>query len=63
MGQHHNPLDPRDPLSPVFYFTFIDDGGSGGRRGGGRPSGSGCGCAMILIILALALIVSSFTWR
>lgn len=63
MGQHHNPLDPRDPLSPALYFTLIDSGNGGSRRGGPRQPGSGCGCLVILITIVLVLIISSLTWR
>lgn len=55
MGQHHNPMDPRDPLGPAFYFTFIDRGGNGGRRGA-TPNG-GCGC---LLPFLLAFTVGAF---
>jgi hypothetical protein len=24
--QPHNPMDPSDPLSAAFYYTFIDNG-------------------------------------
>ena len=60
---HHNPMDPRDPLSPALYFTFFDNEGGGGRRGGGRRPGSGCGCAVMLVVIFLALSISSLTWR
>lgn len=62
MSKHHSPLDPRDPLSPAFYFAFVDDRGNGGRRGGGRPSG--CGCVVVLLaIIVVVLIISSLTSR
>jgi hypothetical protein len=64
MGQHHNPMDPRDPLSPAFYYLLVDEGASDPNRGrGGRPSGSGCGCLLLLLAVMLGLIISSLTFR
>lgn len=63
MGHHHNPMDPRDPLSPALYFTFIDGRSGGDRRGGGSPPKRGCGCVLLFVIFALLLVVGLLTER
>jgi len=58
---HHDPLDPRDPLAPAFYFTFIaDDNGRPSRRG---RSGDmhGCGCVALMLIAVILLIIGGLT--
>lgn len=61
MGQHHNPMDPRDPLSPAFYYTFVDDDG---QRHDHRPSRGGCGCGLLalLLVLGFVLLIGAITW-
>jgi len=53
--RHHNTLDPRDPLAPVFYFTFLaQDNGRPARRSHGRDT-PGCAC-LLPTLLAIALL-------
>lgn len=59
MGHHHNPMDPRDPMSPAFYFTFIDKGGNGGRRGA-APNGR-CGCGLFFLAFAVGVFIALMT--
>jgi len=57
MGHHNDPMDPRNPMSPAFYYTFIDKGGNGGRRGG-SPNGCGCWVFFLLAFVAGVLIAA-----
>jgi hypothetical protein len=53
MGKRHNPMDPRDPFSPAFYYIFIDKGRNGGQ---GMP---GCGCWLILLFAFVIAVLLS----
>jgi hypothetical protein len=53
----NNPYDPRDPLSPAFYLTFIADrNGGGSPRGGGSGQGLGCAATVLAVLLATVLV-------
>lgn len=51
-------MDPRNPMSPAFYYTFIDKGGNGGRRGG---SPNGCGCSLIILAVLVGALIGLLT--
>lgn len=61
---HHNPLDPRDPLSPAFYYVFMASQDepleSQADTGCGRTGLSGCG---FLLLAAMAGVLIEILWH
>jgi hypothetical protein len=65
--QPNNPIDPRDPLSAAFYYTFIDKAESGRTRGGRGgnyrlvPNASGVGWFIVAAAFMFGLIIAILT--